>query len=66
MQSDYPDKSKIQYVEPGIKKQKQKYNFVHNLLAAKSKTNNAHLEKIIDSSIFNPGKYEILKQLHEE
>ena len=36
------------------------------MLAAKSKTNNAHLEKIVDSSIFNSGKYEILQQLHEE
>jgi hypothetical protein len=60
MDSDYPDKSKIEYVEPEMKKYKQKYNFVHNILAAKSKTNNAHLEKITESKIFNSSKYEIL------
>ena len=66
MLNDYPDKSKIQYVQPEIKKEKLKHNFVHNILAAKSKTNNAHLEKIVDSSIFNSNKYQILQQLHEE
>jgi hypothetical protein len=50
MLADYPDKSKMEYVEPVNHRIKSpKFNFVHNILAAKSKTNNAHLEKIVDS-----------------
>lgn len=64
---DYPDKSNVVYTEPVSKiSQTKKYNFVHNMIAVKSKTNNAHLEKIVNSTILNSNKYEILHQLHEE
>ena len=53
------------YVAPPVtKKIKIKHNYVHNQIANKSKTNDHHMGRIIDSKVFNANKYNIIKQLH--
>jgi len=53
------------YVAPPVtKKIKIKHNYVHNQIANKSKTNDQHMGRIIDSKVFNASKHKILRQLH--
>ena len=50
---------------PVVREFPKKHSFVHNQVANKAKTNNEHLETIINSTVLNGGKAKILRELHE-
>lgn len=63
---DYGTKLGVQYEPPPVVREfPKKHSFVHNQVANKAKTNNEHLETIINSRVLNPRKAKILRQLHE-
>ena len=54
----------MQYEDPPVVKvHKKKHSFVHNAIANKSKTNDAHLERTL--ALTNPKKLAILQALHQ-
>ena len=61
---EYPDVSRMEYEEPPVVKvHKKKLSFVHNAVANKSKTNDAHLERTLAMS--SPKRVKILQALHQ-
>ena len=61
---EFPDRSKQEYIAPPVVRQfDAKLSYVHNMVANKSKTNYAHLEKTMKMT--NPQKVKILQALHD-
>lgn len=61
---EYPDVSRMQYEEPPVVKvHPKKLSFVHNAIANKSKTNDAHLERTL--ALTSPKRVQILQALHQ-
>ena len=62
---EYPDVSRMQYEEPPVVKvHPKKLSFVHNAIANKSKTNDAHLERTL--AMTSPKRVQILQALHQD